>query len=49
MLDREKDLKERGLENHHYLFTTETKSDVERILSARKEKKSPVGAVKRLK
>ena len=49
MLDREKDLKERGLESHHYLFTTESKADVERILSARKEKKSPNGAVKRMK
>ncbi len=49
MLDKKKLLKERGIENIHFFFTTETKKEVEEILSAYRNASLPKGAVKRIK
>ncbi len=49
MLDREKELKERGLFSQHYLFTTESRAEIEAILFARQQKREPNFSVKRIK
>ncbi|MBR3837818.1 MAG: U32 family peptidase [Clostridia bacterium] len=49
MLDREKDLKERGITLRHYIFTTESPQEVKKILSAIVEKAPAKGNVRRIK
>ena len=49
MLDREKELKEKGILSRHFFFTTETMSLVKEILAAAREKKTPDFGVKRIK
>jgi len=49
MLDREKDLKERGITMRHYIFTTESPEEVKKILSAIEQKAPAKGNVRRIK
>ncbi len=49
MLDRAKEMKEKGLSSQHYIFTTETKEQIEGILCAAKKKEAPNFPIKRIR
>ncbi len=49
MADRQKDLKEKGLASQHFIFTTESKKEVEALLLNWQEKKESKYPVKRIK
>ena len=42
-------LKEKGLTNQHFIFTTEEKSQIEKLLLDWREKKEPAFPVRRIK
>ncbi len=49
MADKKKLLKERGIENLHYIFSTETKEEIHRLIEDFKLGKEPKFPVKRIK
>ena len=49
MADKKKMLKEKGIEHQHYIFSTESKEEIEKLLSDFKQGKEPVIPVKRIK
>lgn len=49
MADRQKELKEKGLFAQHFIFTTESKKEVEKILFAHQNNLPPHDPVKRIK
>ncbi len=49
MADRKKLLKEKGIENHHYIFSVETKKEIEKLITDFKQGKEPQTPVKRIK
>ncbi|MBR2635025.1 MAG: U32 family peptidase [Clostridia bacterium] len=49
MADKQKELKEKGLTDQHFIFTVETPEQVKRILSAWQNKKEPTESVRRIR
>lgn len=49
MADKKKLLKEKGIENLHYIFSTETKGEIEKLIADFKNGKEPKAPVKRIK
>ncbi len=49
MADKKKLLKEKGIEHHHYIFSVETKSEIEALLKNFKQGSEPKIPVKRIK
>ena len=49
MADKKKLLKEKGVENHHYIFSVESKKEVETLIADFKAGKEPKIPVKRIK
>jgi len=49
MADKAKELKERGIQSWHYMFTVETKREIEKILTDLKNKKEVNFPIKRIK
>ncbi len=49
MADKKKLLKEKGIEHHHYVFSVETKNEIEKLIADFKLGKEPKTPVKRIK
>jgi hypothetical protein len=49
MADKESDLARAGLSATHFIFTTESREEISRIISAYKRKAPPTGEVRRIK
>ena len=49
MTDKKKLLKEKGIEHHHYIFSVESKKEIENLIADFKTAKEPKIPVKRIK